>query len=83
MSADNVILDTVKKAEDGSDACILRLYEATNARTHCLLKTDLPVKEAYITNLLEESLRPIPVEDGSIALQLRGFEILTLKLVLS
>ena len=82
LSEENVIIDTVKKAEDGSGEVIVRLYESANTMTSCTLHTSLPVKEAWLTNLLEEQRSQIPVENGDIRLQLRGFEIVTLKLKL-
>ncbi len=82
VSADNVILDAVKKAEDGSGAVVVRLYECANSLTGCTLKTSLPVKAAYITNMLEETVQKIPADQGEISIQLKGFEVVTLKLEL-
>jgi len=82
VSQENVIIDTVKVAEDDPNALVVRLYESTNAMTTCSLMTRLPVKEACITNMLEEEIQKIPVEQGNICLHMRGFEIVTLKLKL-
>ena len=55
LSADkrNVVLETVKKAEDG-DGMIVRLYEVENARTKVTLHCAESILSAEETNLLEQ-----------------------------
>lgn len=53
LSADNVILETVKMAEDGKKHMILRLYEAAGKHTSCTLSAGFPVREAYETTMEE------------------------------
>jgi alpha-mannosidase len=81
LSIDNpgLVIDTVKLAED-SDAMIVRLYESSGALQRATLRTTLPITRAERVNLLEDVLAPQPVTDGGIALTLRPFEIITLKL---
>ncbi|MDX9953873.1 MAG: glycoside hydrolase family 38 C-terminal domain-containing protein [Anaerolineae bacterium] len=81
LSAPNVILETVKPAEDGSADIILRLYEAKRTATRCTLETDLPLKAVMQTNMLEETEAPLACAGGSIPLDFRPFEIKTLRLV--
>jgi alpha-mannosidase len=79
----NVIIETVKPAEDGSDDIIVRLYEAMRIDIHCTLLTSLPVKVVQETDMLEEArIGELAVEDGRIPLFLRPFEIKTLRLTL-
>jgi alpha-mannosidase len=74
----NVIVETVKKAED-SDALIVRLYEAHGARGMATLSSDLPFTRAFRCNGLEEEQAELAWKDG-LALEVRPFEIITLKL---
>lgn len=82
LSADNVIIDTVKAAEDGSGDVIVRLYECSNSMTKCQLLTSLPVKRAYVTDMIENNKAEAMLEDNGISLTLRGFEVVTLRLIL-
>ncbi|MCX7608935.1 MAG: glycosyl hydrolase-related protein [Anaerolineales bacterium] len=81
LDAANVVLETVKPAEDGSRDIILRLYEGMRTATRCALRLNLPVREAYQTNLLEEDPQPLPFSDGKVLLEFRPFEIKTIRLV--
>ena len=83
VDAPNVVIDTVKPAEDGSGDVVVRLYEAKHSATRCVLRTSLPVAKALATNMLEEGGEPLPLKAGSIALDLRPFEIKTVRLKLS
>ena len=78
-----VIIDTIKPAEDGSSDLIVRLYEWRRTATRCTLSSALPLAQAYRTNMLEENESAVEVADGTIALDLRAFEVLTLRLVLA
>ncbi|HPD15232.1 MAG TPA: glycoside hydrolase family 38 C-terminal domain-containing protein [Planctomycetota bacterium] len=80
LDAPNVVIETVKPAEDGSGDLIVRLYEAKHSATRCVLRTSLPVTQALSTNLLEEGGEPLPLKAGAIALDLRPFEIKTVRL---
>ena len=83
VDAPNVVIETVKPAEDGSGDVVVRLYEAKRAKTRCNLITALPVASVERTDMLENSIEPLAVQGGSIALELRPFEIVTLRLRLS
>jgi alpha-mannosidase len=75
----NVIIDTIKKAED-SDAIIARLYEAHGSRTTVRFGSSLPVKRASLCNLPEEDDRPLVWTNDGVELTVTPFQILTLKL---
>ena len=77
-----VILESVKNAEDGS-GIVVRFYEAYGARGPVRFSTSLPVQAVNRTDLLENALETLPVENGSVRLTLRPFEIVTLKLTLA
>jgi alpha-mannosidase len=82
VDAPNVIIETVKLAEDGSGDLIVRLYECKRAATRCTLSTSLPVKGAALASLLEKKGKYASVERGNILLDFRPFEIKTLRLKL-
>lgn len=76
----NIILETVKPAEDGSRDIILRLYESKRTRTHCELSTSLPVMRVVQTDMLERNQAEITVKKGKVNLDFRPFEIKSLRL---
>ena len=80
VDAPNVIVETVKLAEDRSGDWIVRLYESKNAQTDTCLHVNLPAVQAYQCDMLENINRPMTVENGMIRLSLRAFEIITLRL---
>lgn len=80
--AKNVVLDTVKRAED-SDHIIVRLHEAFGGRAQFKLKSPLNVQSVVRCNILEDDGEPVEFvksERASGWIVLHAFEILTLKL---
>lgn len=75
----NVILDTMKPAEDGSGDIILRLYESKKAAVTARVTCRLGVK-AYLCDMLENVTEEIPMEDGVLTLPFRAFEVKTVRL---
>lgn len=75
----NLVIDTVKKAED-SDALIVRLYEAHGARGNANLKVALPFKTATLTNALEDEIESVPVDGDTIPISYSPYQVITLKL---
>ena len=75
----NVVLETVKQAEDGSGT-VLRLYESENARTQTVLRIPAGVAKAYSCNLLEEIEEELPVQDGKVRFLTKPYEIKTILL---
>lgn len=75
----NIIIETVKKAED-SGAVIVRLYEAYNQRSTVTLTAGFDVQKASICDLLENEAESLTVEDNKITFPVKPFEIVTLKL---
>ena len=62
VDKDNIIIDTVKPAEDGSGDMILRLYEAMNADTGFTLTLGTPITSAAQVDLMEENPRPLTAD---------------------
>ena len=75
-----VITESIKLAEDGSGDLILRLYESMNGNRQVTLHTDLPFAGACECMMTEETVSALPVENGSLRLHFRPFEIKTLRL---
>jgi alpha-mannosidase len=82
VDAPNIIVETVKPAEDGSGDVIVRLYEAKHMATRATLTTALPIERAAVTNMLEEFEADLPCASGKIALEFRPFEIKTVRFTL-
>ena len=85
VTAPNVVIDTVKKAED-SDALIVRMYESHGKRGTVRLTSSLPVKSAARVNLLEEQAaeysraEKVEWKNGGADVSVTPFQIVTLKL---
>jgi alpha-mannosidase len=77
----SAVVETIKIAEDGG-AIILRLYESEGARGPLTLTTTLPVRKAWLASILEKDEKSLALENGSVQLDLRPFEILTLRYTL-
>ena len=77
--APNVIIETIKPAEDG-DGIIVRLYECERRRGPVALRAGFPLRAAWQTNLLEENEEALAVEDNSVRLSVRPFQVITVRL---
>ena len=81
IDAPNVIIETVKLAEDGSGDIIVRLYESKRMWTKCTLKTSLPVARAYFANMLEDIEKETEILEGAATFEIKPFEIKTIRLI--
>jgi len=77
--APGLLIDTVKRAEDGDDL-IVRLYEAHGGRGTARLRVGVPFAGAYRANLLEVRLTPAEGDGTDVLVLFRPFEIVTLAL---
>jgi alpha-mannosidase len=81
ISGENVIIETVKKAED-DDGIIVRLYEAHACRGRRSLAIGVPVQRVVETDLMEREEDELTLRrDGTVGLDFTPFQIRTLKLV--
>ena len=80
VDQDNVILETVKAAEDGN-GIILRLYESENAKTKACLTVNRDFEKAYICNLLEQTETEATVSGNRIQIPVKPYEIVTVRVV--
>lgn len=74
----NVIIDTVKKAED-DDAIIVRLYESGGTDGTATLKFHRPFSEVTETDLMEQPIRPVKRQGQEVRLTFSPFDIRTLR----
>ncbi|MCA0758160.1 alpha-mannosidase [Paenibacillus sp. N4] len=75
----NVMIEAVKKAEDGDDL-VIRLYETAGARAEAALGSGFGFREAWEADLMERKLGALPAEGGRVPLTFAPFEIKTLRL---
>ncbi len=80
LDQDNIVIEALKLAEDGSGDLILRLYEAMRTATRCTLRAHLPIQAAAQTNMLEEVQHQLESSAHELHLDFRPFEIKTLRL---
>lgn len=78
INKSNVIVETIKKAEDG-DGYIVRLYECENSLTKTTLKLNLDFSKVYSCNLREAIECEMPHFGNSIDLTIKPYEILTIR----
>jgi len=79
---ENIIIETVKKAEDSS-AVVIRMYECWNRRTDAALTFGGKIKRAFLCDLMEENDVPLNADGSIIQLAFKPFEIQTIKVILA
>jgi len=76
----NILVMALKPSEDGGGITI-RLWEALGRETMVRVKLPLlRIEEAYLTNLVEEELKPVEASGDTVTLTVKPFEVATLKL---
>ena len=78
VDRDNVYVEAIKEAED-SDAIIVRLYDAYNTTAKVNVTFGFDVAKVEYASILEEAQEEIAVADNKVALTVKPFEIVTLK----
>ena len=79
VDQENVVIETVKKAED-SDAVIVRMYECWNRRSDVTLTAGAKIQSASFCNIMEEDDQTAEVDGRQIHFQIRPYQIVTLKI---
>jgi len=85
IDKENIIIESIKAAEDKSGDLILRLYEAKKADTKAVLFVLLPCREAWLCNMNEETLEEVSIDrkaknDSVMNIHFRPFEIQTIRI---
>ncbi len=73
----NVILDTIKKAEDG-DGWVIRLYEFQQKRCPLVqIEFGKKLRRAFEVNLMEEDTKPAQFDENRLSFSITPYEIKT------
>ncbi|MCM3846483.1 glycosyl hydrolase-related protein [Pseudonocardia sp. DR1-2] len=75
-----VVVEAVKLADDGSGDVVVRLYEAHGGRAGAVLRPGFDCAGAVETDLLERTLDTPRALGGDLRLELRAFQIATVRL---
>ncbi|MGW3243730.1 alpha-mannosidase [Streptomyces sp. NPDC001070] len=75
-----ITVESVKLADDRSGDVVVRLYESRGGRASGELTAGFPLAGARVTDLLERPLEDAPRDGDAVAVELRPFQILTLRL---
>ena len=79
IEPDGVILNNLKKAEDGQ-GWILRIYDANGKTSNAVVHFNIPVRKVKEVNLIEDDLAPITVQKNSFSFVIRANEIRTFQI---
>ncbi len=77
---ENIFVESVKGAEN-DDSTIIRLYDAFGICSCPELSFGFEVKEAYVADMSEKIIEKVEVKDNKLALRVKPYEIVTLKIV--
>jgi alpha-mannosidase len=80
VSAPHVVIETVKRAEDGN-GLIVRLYENHRNRGKITVRVGFALAEAHQCNLLEENEKPLQIQDHQVQFDITPYQIITLRLI--
>lgn len=80
LSPPQLVLSTVKMAED-SDDLIIRLYNPTSSELRGEIQFHLPFRSVELVNLDEKLTKPLNVSSPIIPVEVKAKEILTFKIV--
>jgi len=80
VDSPNVIIETVKQAEDGK-GLIVRLYENQRSRGTVTLRAGFPLASAHRCSLLEENRASLPITQNAVQFAIKPYQIITLRLV--
>lgn len=80
IDKENIIMDTMKPAEDGSGDFILRFYESKKASVRARVTLRLDKFKVSLCDMLENVLEELPAEEKSFSLSFGVFEIKTVRI---
>lgn len=75
----NVVIDTVKAAENG-EGVIIRMYESSGTKTEARIKLGFATDHVCECNLMEKDEGTVNISDGIIDFVIKPFEIKTLRI---
>lgn len=77
-SPGHVVVDGIKPAEDG-EGWVVRLYESHGRRVRARLTFPLAVSSVQLSNTLEDRLGRLSLAGGACEVDLRGFQLMTIR----
>ena len=80
VDAPNVVIETVKQAEDGNGV-IVRFYEDQRNRGSVTISAGFPVSQAFRCNLLEENEAQVAVNGNQVTVDITPYQIISLRLI--
>ncbi|MBE7023517.1 MAG: alpha-mannosidase [Ruminococcaceae bacterium] len=75
---ENIIIETVKKAEDSGEI-IVRLYDSFKRRSTPKITFGFDVESAFVCDMMENKTEELEVKDNTVVLEVKPFEIVTLR----
>ena len=79
--APNVIVTTVKQAEDDPNAWVVRLYDWEGKASDVTLTFPFEVASAEITGIMEDPGKPVAPKGKSVTIPVGAYAIETVKVV--
>ena len=79
VTPSNIVVTAIKKTED-DNSLIIRLFETHGKETEMNIEFMTKIREAWVTNLLEEKEKQLVVKEKRISVVLKPFDITTLKI---
>ncbi len=76
----NLVIETIKRAEDG-EGLIIRLYETQRKRGPFALTAGFPIAKAWRTNILEENQESLPVKKNRVEGFIKPYQIYTIRVI--
>lgn len=80
LSQPNVILETIKRAEDGN-GIIVRLFASQRRRCKFDLLTGFEMAQAWRVNILEEWKEELQISNNTLTYDISPYQILTFRLI--
>ena len=74
----NVLIDTLKPAYD-TNGQVMRLFESGGQKTTCTIALNSDVTKVTLCNLMEDTIKSLPIKDRTVQLTFKPFEIHTLR----
>lgn len=77
VEPDNIVVETIKKSSNGNNI-VVRLYESANKYGLLNIKPKFEISKAWRTNILEDQIRELAVENNEIKYVFRPYELITI-----
>lgn len=76
---ENVVIDTIKKAEDGNDI-IIRAYECHDCEVRAEFEFGFDFNKAYVCDMLENKEKELATDNNRVKVKMGNYEVITLRL---